>query len=116
MKEKCQYVAVNTLMATFSGANCARINGVTLLQDAGLVRNGTFLQPLNMLEIKGPNGTHLCLVYLDSGARISDILRIVNDPDMVLRKVIRQAARAMAILHEHGVCFMAVKFCPLSDT
>lgn len=59
---------------------------------------------VDIFQIKGPNGSHLCFVYPVAGPRVSDILQIFNGPDMVLRKVALQAARAMATLHEHGVC------------
>lgn len=44
------------------------------------------------------------IVYPVAGPRVSRIPQVFDDWDRMLRKVALQAARAMAILHQHGIC------------
>lgn len=54
----------------------------------------------------GPNGRHLCLVMPVVGPSLSDLSKLIYsrvNPN-IAREVSRQAARALAFLHSHGLC------------
>ncbi|OAA59531.1 Protein kinase-like domain protein [Niveomyces insectorum RCEF 264] len=62
--------------------------------------------PQDSFTVKGPNGSHQCIVLPVLGPCVSPRLwlRMKNDPGPVLRRMAQQTAQAMQFLHGHGIC------------
>lgn len=102
-----RYVALKTIMAEESTPDSPELRLGKLVEDklgSGLSAE-LFCLPLDRFEIDGPNGVHHVLVYPVLGPRVSSMPRTKSgDPGVPWRELCSQATRAMAALHEHGIC------------
>lgn len=104
-----QYVALKVLASDVSTEDCQE-------RRAGQLRHGVgnsggqdvanyLCLPLDEFEIRGPNGTHLCLVYPVLGPTVAQgAFRRSPNLSGILRNAGRQTAIAVDILHKQGIC------------
>lgn len=102
-----QYIALKVLVSDMSTVNDSPE------RRAGILRHGVDEQeaadylclPLDEFEIRGPNGTHLCLAYPVLGPTVAQgAFRRSPNLESVLREVGRRTAMAVDLLHRHGIC------------
>ncbi|KAL4804594.1 kinase-like domain-containing protein [Aspergillus unguis] len=104
--EPTEYVALKILMADASEGNCPE-RLVFELQDLAKENPsiGEYVcLPLDHFQITGPNGSHLCIVYPLQGCEVVPLWKQVDDPNKMLRSLVRQAIEAMATMHRAGIC------------
>lgn len=64
-----------------------------------------FCLPLDRFEISGPNGAHYAFVYPVLGPRLTNLpIESSKNPGLPFTDICFQVTRAMALLHEHGIC------------
>jgi hypothetical protein len=95
-------------MAEGSTVDCPELR-VTNLKALGLDEGPLaehFCLPLDRFDINGPNGQHYAFVYPVLGPRVSRLLHVEKSPEhgRILRKLSLQAAKAIAALHQRGIC------------
>ncbi|KAL4733847.1 kinase-like domain-containing protein [Aspergillus similis] len=101
------YVAVKILKAEWSGEDCREQENIRLLQgiaDRDPLVEEWCLLPWKEFTLEGPNGIHQCFVYEVAASGLGNISHVVDDVDVFLRKLTRQAAEAMSVLHRHNIC------------
>ncbi|KAL4773245.1 kinase-like domain-containing protein [Aspergillus nidulans var. acristatus] len=101
------YVAIKILKAEWSGEDCREQENIRWLQgiaDRDPDVEEWCLLPWQEFTLDGPNGTHKCFVYEVAASGLGNISRVVDDVDVFLRKLTRQAAEAMSVLHRHNIC------------
>ncbi|EAA64656.1 hypothetical protein AN2551.2 [Aspergillus nidulans FGSC A4] len=101
------YVAIKILKAEWSGEDCREQENIRWLQgiaDRDPDVEEWCLLPWQEFTLDGPNGTHQCFVYEVAASGLGNISHVVDDVDVFLRKLTRQAAEAMSVLHRHNIC------------
>ncbi|KAL4762388.1 kinase-like domain-containing protein [Aspergillus foveolatus] len=101
------YVAIKILKAEWSGEDCREQENIRWLQgiaDRDPDVEEWCLLPWQEFTLDGPNGTHQCFVYEVAASGLGNISHVVDDVDAFLRKLTRQAAEAMSVLHRHNIC------------
>ncbi|KAL4748179.1 hypothetical protein BDW72DRAFT_215007 [Aspergillus terricola var. indicus] len=101
------YVAIKILKAEWSGEDCREQKNIRWLQgiaDRDPEVEEWCLLPWKEFTLEGPNGTHQCFVYEVAASGLGSISHVVDDVDVFLRKLTRQAAEAMSVLHRHNIC------------
>ncbi|KAL4814657.1 kinase-like domain-containing protein [Aspergillus spinulosporus] len=101
------YVAIKILKAEWSGEDCREQENIRWLQgiaDRDPEVEEWCLLPWQEFTLEGPNGTHQCFVYEVAASGLGNMSHVVEDIDVFLRKLTRQAAEAMSVLHRHNIC------------
>lgn len=104
-----KYVAVKVLTADVSADNIPDLRLIDLDRSAP---GAEYINiPKDLFSLKGPNGTHQCLVLTLLGPRVSPgIWKKMQNPGPTLRKFCRQTAYALKFLHQNGLCHGGI--CP----
>ncbi|KAM0211003.1 hypothetical protein ACHAQD_010468 [Fusarium lateritium] len=99
-----RYIALKVMA---SDLNSEEVLDFTLSQlDQSVPGSQYIATPLDHFTIKGPNGTHQCLVLQPLGPCVSPRLwlRLEKDPATMLRKLALQATQALDFLHKNQIC------------
>lgn len=100
------YVALKILMAEVSTDDCPELVQGGLLKsfEASHGAESVCLY-VDHFKLEGPNGTHFCFTYPVLSPKVSrGWLHPSEDPDRTLREICRSTVRAMAFLHQKGIC------------
>lgn len=102
--EKCAYVAVKVHVASVIAEDMMEDRLAALPKDSEGAAH--LALPIDRFKIKGPNGTHECLVFKLLGPPVSpDLwLNMEDDPGPILRRMSYQATLALDYLHRNDIC------------
>ena len=107
------YVAIKILISCQSETECRELLMVRRLQEIGIEKQpgGELIcLPIDDFRLRGPNGTHVCIVYPVLGPDIGSVMNIFEDGEEsdecagTVRTLGRQVLRGLAALHEQGIC------------
>lgn len=104
-----QYIALKILVSDESTESCREQRAIELRQraESGQEQDATkyLCFPVDEFEIRGPNGSHMCLVYPVLGPSVCQgIFRQVPSHSSILRRVAYQTTVAVDFLHCHHIC------------
>lgn len=119
------YVAVKVLVAQKEDREevCRELRigrhlqAVCVEKQKQLARDQHFCLPLRDFRLQGPNGTHICIVYPVMGPALASAMEaLADEEDCVgtIRRLLRQVAIKLDILHKNGVCHGGLFNLPLS--
>ncbi|KHN95189.1 Protein kinase-like domain protein [Metarhizium album ARSEF 1941] len=107
-----RYVAVKVMTADVS---LESVTEISLLKHLDQTNPGArhIALPLDNFQVRGPNGTHQCIVFPLLGQSVSPVLwQRLEHPGLVLRNLCRQAVLALNCLHESSVGHGGIDFRP----
>ncbi|KAK8014687.1 kinase-like protein [Apiospora arundinis] len=97
--------AVKIIAADQSVEDNPELRIIEDLQSQGVTRAqweaAGIMLPLRHFWIRGPNGTHLCLVFPVMGPNLRSQTRASAD---TIKEIFTQAGKSLQFLHRHGIC------------